>query len=128
MNISITHIAIYTTDIERAKEFYTKYFGGVSNSKYTNTKGFSSYFITFPSGARLELMSHTELETGPVLDKVNGISHIAFSVGSKEEVVRITEQICEDGYHLYSAPRSTGDGYFESVVADNDGNRIEITI
>ena len=128
MNINITHIALYATDIEKSKEFYTKYFNGVNNEKYTNAEGFSSYFITYSSGAQLELMSHTDLEFRPVIDKVNGWSHIAFSVGSKEEVLRITNLICDDGYELYSAPRNTGDGYFESAVADPDGNRVEITI
>lgn len=128
MNINITHIALYAVDLEKSKEFYTKYFNGVSNQKYTNSKGFSSYFITYSSGARLELMSHTELEFRPVIDKVNGWSHVAFSVGSKEEVLRITNQIVNDGYELYSAPRDTGDGYYESAVADPDGNRVEITI
>ena len=42
MNVKVTHIGIYTDDLERMKSFYETYFGAVSNEKYVNTKGFSS--------------------------------------------------------------------------------------
>jgi len=31
-----------------------------------------------------------------------------------------------DGVHIRSEPRQTGDGYFEAVVEDPDGNSVEI--
>ena len=127
MEISIAHIAIYTSDIERSKAFYKRYFNAESNEKYQNKSGFSSYFLTFSSGARLEIMSHTELVERKVLDKVSGMSHFAFSVGSRDAVLELTEKIVSDGYRVLSPPRETGDGYFESCVADPDGNRVEIT-
>ncbi len=127
MKSIITHIALYATDIEKTKDYYTKYFDGISNNKYINSKGFSSYFITFDSNVRLEIMAHAELETREPKDKVNGWNHIAFSVGSKENVMELTDAIIADGYQLLSPPRETGDGYFESCVSDPDGNRVEIT-
>lgn len=129
MKASIEHIAVYTQDLERLKEFYQKYFDADSNVKYQNKSGFSSYFLTFSSGARLEIMSHTQLIGADVTnkDKAVGISHIAFSVGSRESVIALTDKIVSDGYALLSPSRETGDGYFESCVADPDGNRIEIT-
>ncbi len=128
MNASITHIALYTLDLERSCAFYVKYFGGISNEKYVNAKGFSSYFITFQSGARLEIMAQNQLEYREGKDKVNGFHHIAFSVGSKDNVLELTDQIIADGYELLGGPRETGDGYFESCVSDPDGNRVEITV
>jgi lactoylglutathione lyase len=122
----IIHTAIYTMDLERSKAFYQKYFYAKSNEKYQNKFGFSSYFLSFSQGARLEIMSHTKLEERAFVDKATGINHIAFSVGSKDDVIAITEQIVNDGYTLLSPPRTTGDGYFESCIADPDGNRIEI--
>lgn len=127
MKAVMTHIAIYTPDLERSKAFYQQYFGARSNGKYRNESGFSSYFLTFASGARLEIMSHTELVDREIADKTKGISHFAFSVGGQDEVVALTGRITGDGYALLSPPRKTGDGYFESCVADPDGNRIEIT-
>jgi len=128
LNVSIEHIAIYSPDLERLRAFYQKYFNAKSNEKYHNLSGFSSYFLTFDSGARLELMSHTELISTEVVEKTNGISHIAFSVGDRDEVITLTKRIVDDGYTLLSPPRETGDGYFESCIADPDGNRVEITV
>ncbi|HEX3076495.1 MAG TPA: VOC family protein [Lachnospiraceae bacterium] len=128
MMASITHIALYSKDIEKSREYYITYFGGKSNELYRNDKGFSSYFLTFGSGARLEIMSHVELNEYKVADKTNGWNHIAFSVGDKETVLELTNRIVSDGYELLSPPRVTGDGYFESCVADPDGNRVEITV
>lgn len=127
MNITISHVGVYVTDIEKSRDYYVTYFGGKSNEIYKNTKGFSSYFLTFDSETRLEIMHHTELEKRTNIEKANGWSHVAFSVGNKEKVLEITERIVNAGYKLLSAPRVTGDGYFESCVEDPDGNRVEIT-
>ncbi|HOO27209.1 MAG TPA: VOC family protein [Lachnospiraceae bacterium] len=126
--MKITHVGIYTSDLERMKVFYEKYFQAVGNEKYENKSGFSSYFMTFESGARLELMSHKDLITREIVDKMKGIAHLAFSVGSREAVDALVKQLTEDGYCLLSPVRETGDGYYEGCIADPDGNRIEITI
>lgn len=126
--IGIAHIGIYTMDIERMKNYYVKYFGAEFNEKYDNGKGFSSYFLTLGYGARLEIMANTRLIEHASAELESGIKHIAISVGGREAVRELTERITADGYMLYSPCRDTGDGYFESVVADPDGNAIEITI
>lgn len=127
MNVGLNHVAVYVCNLERAKEYYIKYFGGRSGELY-EAHGFSSYFITFNNGARLEIMHDVKLKAAQPDEYASGWSHIAFSVGNRQEVLDITERIVSDGYKLYSAPRETGDGYFESCVADPDGNRVEITI
>ena len=43
------------------------------------------------------------------------------------EVISLTKRLKEDGITVISEPRTTGDGYFESVICDLDGNRVEIT-
>jgi lactoylglutathione lyase len=126
MKSCITHVALYAQDLDKVKDFYVKYFDGISNEKYVNTKGFSSYFITFSSGARLEVMAHQQLVKRETVDRVNGLNHIAFAVGSKDAVLELTQHLIADGYELLSPPRTTGDGYFESCVADPEGNRVEI--
>ncbi|PAD20747.1 VOC family protein [Terribacillus saccharophilus] len=126
--MKIEHIAIWVKDIERMKEFYTHYFAAESNSRYVNEKkGFASYFLTFSSGSRLELMKKVGINKEAQPDQL-GWAHVAFSVGSKEEVDRLTERIREDGYMILGEPRTTGDGYYESVIEDPEGNIIEITI
>ncbi|MDA3901542.1 MAG: VOC family protein [Spirochaetes bacterium] len=128
MKSKITHIAIYVTNLNVAKEFYTSFFDGKSNELYQNNSGFSSYFIRFDGEVSIELMHHKELEERAVIEKITGYSHVAFSVGSRQAVIELTDKIVDAGYELYSAPRETGDGYFESCVADPDGNRVEITV
>ena len=48
--------------------------------------------------------------------------------GLKKEVESLTNRLRDEGYRILSEPRTTGDGYFESVISDPDGNRVEITI
>ena len=124
--MKIHHIAIWTFRLEEMKEFYTRYFKGTSNEKYVNPKkGFESYFIRFDSGADLELMSRTDIQDSPIEENRLGLTHFAISLDSKEEVLQLTEELRAKGYTIAGEPRTSGDGYFESVVLDPDGNRIE---
>jgi len=125
--MNIAHIAIWTKDIESMKDFYTRYFKGVSNEKYTNPiKGFESYFISFESGAQLELMRKESVDTSLETEERLGITHIAFKLGSKDAVLSLTEKLRSDGFSIVGEPRTSGDGYFESVVLDVEENRIEL--
>ena len=130
--MQISHIAIWTNDLERLRDFYCNYFHAKSNKKYTNpVKQFSSYFLTFESGGcSIELMSKPNLinSSDPELNHETGLAHFAFSVGSKEKVDLLTTQFREDGYKVIGEPRYTGDGFYESVINDPDGNIVEITI
>ena len=125
--MKIEHIGLFVSDLEAARVFYTKYFNGSAGAKYHNKKtGFSSYFISFPDGARLELC-HQEKRKGHNNDGL-GFVHLAFSLGSKQAVDEKTAELTQAGYELLSGPRTTGDGYYEAVVSDLEGNQLELTI
>lgn len=127
----IEHIAIWTKDLECLKAFYERYFDAVSGEKYINPrKQFESYFLRFASGARLELMRMPSIpDTKDDRHKqFMGLVHFAISTGSVEQVNALTERLRTDDYQIAGEPRWTGDGYYESVVFDPDGNRIEITV
>lgn len=127
--MKIQHIAIYVRDLEKSREFYCKYFHGLSGDLYHNTRsGFRSYFLTFEDGARLELMNKPGLEDLDEKTNRYGFTHLAFSVGSKEQVDILTKQLIGDGYEWVSGPRTTGDGYYESCILDPEGNLVEITL
>ncbi|MEY4929605.1 MAG: hypothetical protein RI909_329 [Bacteroidota bacterium] len=129
--MKIDHIAIWTIDLERMKCFYEKYFCAVAGEKYFNpNKNFESYFLRFEDGARLEIMSKPEIQlpANDIMKEYIGLEHFAVSVGSKEKVDALTEQLRQDGFPIIGEPRTTGDGYYESVVLDPEKNRIEITI
>lgn len=125
----IDHIAMYVNDLEGARDFFIRYFNARSNDGYYNEKtGFRSYFLTFESGARLELMNKPEmLDCEKQLNRT-GYAHVAFSVGSAAEVERLTELLENDGYNVISGPRTTGDGYYESCIVAIEDNIIEITV
>ena len=127
--MKIEHIALYVTDLERAKAFFCKYFSAQSNEGYHNPKtNFRSYFLSFDGGARLELMHKPELADAGSSQARFGYAHIAFSVGSKAAVDTMTKQFLADGFTVTSGPRTTGDGYYESCIVDLEGNLIEITV
>jgi lactoylglutathione lyase len=125
----VEHIAMWTSDLGRCTRFYTMYFDAVAGPNYQNVaKGFESCFLSFSSGARLEVMTTSSLplvNAAPGAQR-HGLTHLAISVGSESLVDTLTERLRADGIAVIDGPRRTGDGYYESVVLDPDGNRIEI--
>ena len=127
--MKIEHIAMYVTDIEAVREFFIKYFGAKSNDGYHNLKtNFRSYFLSFDDGARLEIMNRPQMVDSVKEISRTGYIHIAFSLGSSEKVDQLTANLQSDGYDVISAPRTTGDGYYESCIVDLEGNQIELTV
>ena len=130
--MKIEHVAIWTTQLEVLKAFYERYFGVQANAKYVNErKQFESYFLTFPAGeGRLEIMRVPTLQAHDESEPTRtvGYAHLALSVGSQAQVDALTARLQGDGFAVVDGPRWTGDGYYESVILDPDGNRVEITI
>ena len=127
--MKIEHIAIWVQNLEIMKTFYQEYFNVSSSKKYVNeVKNFSSYFLSFGDGARLEIMHSPDIEEQATDKEVSiGYAHMAISVGSKEAVDHLTDLIRSEGFVVSGEPRTTGDGYYESVIQDPEGNLIELT-
>jgi lactoylglutathione lyase len=124
----IEHLAIWTKNLEAMRQFYETYFGAVASDRYENVaKVFGRIFLRFESGARLELMSRTDIADSMGQESI-GYAHLAMSVGSEEAVNALTKRLEEGGFRTADGPRWTGDGYYESVIIDAEGNRIEITV
>ena len=128
--MKLEHVALYVSDLERARDFFVDWLGGRSNEGYHNPKtGLRTYFISFDGGARLELMTRPDIpECGGNRPTQTGYAHVAFSVGSRDRVDQLTHALQEGGFSVVSGPRTTGDGYYESCVLDLEGNQIELTI
>ncbi|MEZ5085655.1 MAG: VOC family protein [Tessaracoccus sp.] len=127
MTISIDHVAIFVRDLEAMRTFYETYFGATSNEEYHNPRtGLRTYFLSFDGTSRLELMTRPDKHTARGTDDI-GWAHTAFSLGSAEAVDRLAQRLREDGFSV-TDPRTTGDGYYEAVVIDPEGNQIEITV
>ncbi len=129
MTIKIEHIAYWVQDLEKVKAFYETYFGASSGELYENQKkGFKSYFISLGEGARIEIMQKGDIAENSQKGMIMGLAHIALALGSKSKVDELTSQLEADGVLVVGRPRTTGDGYYESVVADPEGNLIELTV
>lgn len=127
--MKIEHIAMYVNDLEKTKEFFIKYLGAKSNEIYHNKNtDFKSYFLSFDSGARLEIMTRPNIQDEKKYLQRTGLIHIAFSLGTKERVDELTEILKRDGYEVLSGPRTTGDGYYESCILAIEENQIELTV
>lgn len=125
----IEHIALYVQDLEGAKDFFMRFFDAKPSAMYHNQKTtFKSYFLSFEDGARLEIMTRDDLSVRSPADKQTGFIHLCFALGSKEAVDAKTEQFRKSGFAVLSGPRTTGDGYYESVIEGVEGNLIEITV
>ena len=96
--MKIEHIAMYVNDLQAARDFFIKYLNGRSNEGYHNPKtDFRSYFISFSDATRLEIMNKPNMADDPKDLNRTGYVHIAFSVGSRENVDELTARLKEDG-------------------------------
>ncbi|MCL4102793.1 VOC family protein [Fibrobacter sp. HC4] len=126
--MKIDHVAIWVKDIEKVCAFYEKYLEATIHPEYHNpAKGFTSRFLTFDGGARIEVMHRNDIES-PIPNPHSGWCHVAISLGSKDMVDKLTAQMEADGITIIGQPRTTGDGYYESVVQDPEGNLVELTV
>lgn len=120
----IHHIGVYVSCLETVKDFFMDYFGAVPGSLYHNPNtGLSTYFLTFGDGSQLELLNRPDI----IPDICAAPFHLSVSVGSKEEVDRMTDVLVAKGYRVISGPRFTGDGYYESLISGPESILIEIT-
>ena len=137
----IDHAAIWVADLDSARDFYSHWFNGHSNGLYENPRtGLRTYILHFTDDpreerrTRLELMSRPDVaapdapadvaapaeRTGP------GLAHVSFSLPGRDDVDRLAADMAEAGVRLVDGPRQTGDGYYEAVVLDPEGNRVEL--
>ena len=126
----IHHLAIWCADLEKMRRFYLTYFGATCGEMYYNPrKNFSSYLLTLEADCRIELMHKPEITGSTALKgTLLGLAHFSVSTGSPEAVDALTERLRHDGYTVVSEPRTTGDGFYESCIADPEGNQVEITV
>jgi lactoylglutathione lyase len=127
MNVRIEHIGVWVADIDRVAAFYARYFGARIGELYRNPrKGFESRFLTFGGGARLELMTRQDVTERPT-NELLGLAHVAVIIGDEAAVDALAERLRAEGVTPDSGPRRTGDGYYECVVRDPEGNRVEVS-
>ena len=125
--MKIAHMALWTQNLEQQARFWVSFFDGKINEKYCSktNPGFESYFVKIGEEIAIELMTKPGLIGQQPDNNRCGWVHLAISVGGNENVDAIAMQAQGQGI-LVSGPRTTGDGYYEAVIKDPDGNLIEI--
>lgn len=126
----IAHVALWTCDLERAASFWAAYFDADIGERYASARrpGFVSRFLRLKDGAVIELMTAPWLKgEGGQGEERCGWAHVALALGSEAAVTELAARMKDIGL-LEGGPRWTGDGYYEAVVRDPDGNLIEITV
>lgn len=127
MSVRIEHVALWARDIDHVAAFYVKYFGARVGERYRNpARGFASRFIEFTTGARLEIMTRTGIDTRAAGEQL-GLAHVALAVVDRAAVDALAARFAAEGVAVLNGPRQTGDGYYECVVSDPEGNRVEVT-
>jgi lactoylglutathione lyase len=122
----IEHVALWARDLDTLAAFYARWFGARVGERYENPrKRFASRFLEFSGGARLEVMTRTDIGARSPGEQL-GLAHIAITVGDERAVDALAERLAADGVAVLDGPRRTGDGYYECVVQDPEGNRVEI--
>ncbi|MER8830926.1 VOC family protein [Mesorhizobium sp. M0938] len=128
--MKVTHVALWTADLETSAAFWSKYFNARIGERYESRRrrGFASRFVELNAGPSIELMTGPWVpdDVGRGAPEIPGWAHVAVSVGSREAVDTLARRFDEDGL-LVSQPRMTGDGYYEAVTRTPDGSLVEIT-
>jgi lactoylglutathione lyase len=124
--VQIEHVGLWARDLEEVCDFYVTHLGAHAGERYDNaSKGFSSRFLTWDtSSARLEVMHHAGRDQA--IEGTTGWAHIALTLGSEAAVDEVAERLREAAVPVVDGPRRTGDGYYECVVLDPEGNRVEL--
>ena len=127
--MKISHVALWTRDPEAQRAFWQVMFGAESNQRYLskNRPGFASYFMRLREGATIELMTLPELDAGQTGREITGWAHIAIAVGNEQQVDEMAARAADSGI-LIAPPRRTGDGFYEAIIRDPDGNLIELVV
>jgi lactoylglutathione lyase len=126
MSVRLEHVGLWVRDLDAVAAFYARYFDASIGALYRNPrKGFESRFLQFTGGARLELMRRVDVASR-LADEQLGLAHVALTVGDEVAVDTLAARLSKDGYPPLDGPRRTGDGYYECVVRDPEGNRVEI--
>ncbi|MCY1289087.1 Glyoxalase/Bleomycin resistance protein/Dioxygenase superfamily protein [compost metagenome] len=128
--MTITHVALWTHDLDKIAGFWSAFFGAEVGDVYESRRrpGFRSRFLTLGKGPAIEIMEGPWVAPGdPAELERAGFAHVALSLGSEQSVDAIAVRAEAEGI-LVAKARWTGDGFYEAVLRDPDGNLIEITV
>ena len=125
MQPKFTHVALLVSNVDKTADFYIKYCGlKVLHRRMDPNTGFRAIWM----GEDLKFVIVAfEGEKKPIQSNTKPLSHLGFSLSSKEEVDKIAKIAKEEGLLNY------GPVFFDNVVGyicevlDPDGNSVEFS-
>ncbi len=110
----IEHVAIFSHDTKKLKEWYERVLG--FKTVFSNGKG--TYFLKATESGMIELVQ-TEKLTDVFDDEISGIRHIALTVDSFDQMV---EKIRSEKVTIIAEPDSQASSVRTFFFRDPDGN------
>lgn len=112
----IEHIAIFSTDTVQLRDWYIAMFD--LKMVYDNGKG--TYFLAFPSGDMIELVS-SEQAAEPMHDKDCGIRHLALAIDA-DKFDAMVDKLKAAGVQVVADTVQTPNGIKTFFFRDPQGN------
>ncbi|MBI3591732.1 MAG: VOC family protein [Candidatus Melainabacteria bacterium] len=125
MKSELTHIALLVSNVDSTADFYIKYCGLKVLQRRVDPK--TGYRVIWLGADLNFVIVALESEKKPIQSIAKPLSHLGFSLESREEVDQIAMVAREEGLLNY------GPVYFDSVVGyiceilDPDGNSVEFS-
>ena len=125
MNPKFTHVAFLVSDVDKTADFYIKYCGlKVLSRRMDPNTGYRGIWL----GHDLKFVIVAfETEKKPMQSITKPLSHLGFSLESKDDVDRIAEIAKEEGLLNYGPIYIDADVGYICEVLDPDRNSVEFS-
>ena len=125
MKIKFTHVALLVNDVDQTADFYIKYCGlkVISRRMDPNT----GYRVIWLGEDLKFVIVAFESEKKPMQSVVKPLSHLGFTLQSKEEVDKISEVAKKEGILNYGPVYIDADVGYICEILDPDRNSVEFS-
>ena len=117
--LGLRHLALRVRDIQKAKEFYLKFFG----MKIVWEPDAQNCYL---SSGTDNLALHEASEDSAAAENSNPLDHFGFIAETAAAVDRWTDWARQNGARIVKAPKQHRDGSYSCYLADPDGNTIQV--
>jgi catechol 2,3-dioxygenase-like lactoylglutathione lyase family enzyme len=125
MNQKFTHVALLVSDVDKIADFYIKYCGlKVLNRRMDPNTGYRGIWLGHDT--KFVIVAF-ESEKKPMQSLVKPLSHLGFSLGSKEEVDKIAEAGKKEGLLNYGPIYMDPEIGYICEILDPERNSVEFS-
>ncbi len=118
----LDHLALVTTDVERAAKFFIDLLGFKESGRLETTHSGTIIFVSL-GGTQVELFGYGDSRASVGADNSVGFKHLALSVDNLDEEY---ERLKAAGVEFTMVPTTVESGLRIAFFQDPDGNRLEL--